>query len=70
MMLGGGVGGLPLVYFALYTQLLPLATHFVHGCVPLHFALRDLQKSHALLTFLALSGELTTLLGELDVKAR
>lgn len=53
---GGGVGGRPRVYFALYRQVLPLATHLEHGWLPLHLALRDLQKSHARLTLRALEG--------------
>lgn len=48
---GGGVGGMPRVYFASYRHTRPLDMHFAHGWSPLHFAFLDLQKSHARLTF-------------------
>lgn len=35
-------------------QTSPFALHFAHGRSPLHLAFLDLQKSQALLTFLAL----------------
>jgi hypothetical protein len=50
---GGGVGGMPRVYFASYKHTRPLDMHFAHGWSPLHFAFLDLQKSQARLTLRA-----------------
>ena len=49
--IGGGVGGRPRKYSARYWHSLPFRKHVSHGSVPLHLALRDLQWSHARLTF-------------------